>query len=115
MASFLGALPHLLCKHYIPAHNHTSSNFECKSRLSFLPVDPLIFAATKSGSIYEIENLELIMNIFIRSSRDPWKKGKRLPRDRDPRLKSTALVVSADWVLLSSFCDYSNLHISVFN
>jgi len=25
------------------------------------------------------------MNIFIRSSRDPWKSGKRLPRGRDPK------------------------------
>jgi len=25
------------------------------------------------------------MNIFIRSSRDPWKSGKRLPRGRHPK------------------------------
>jgi len=38
-----------------------------------LPGDPIILAATKSGSIYEIQNLEVRMNIFIKSSHAPRK------------------------------------------
>jgi len=36
-----------------------------------LPGDHIILATTKSGFIYEIQNIEEIANIFIRSSRDP--------------------------------------------
>jgi len=36
-----------------------------------LPGDPIILATTKSGSIYGVQNLEVIMDIFIRSSPDP--------------------------------------------
>jgi len=36
-----------------------------------------IILATKSVSIYEIKNTEVLMNIFIRSSRDSYKNGKR--------------------------------------
>jgi len=39
----------------------------------------IVLARTKNGSTYEIQNLEAIMNIFVRSSRDPQKNGKRPP------------------------------------
>ena len=32
-----------------------------------MPGDPIVLATTKSSSIYEITNLEVITNIFIRS------------------------------------------------
>ena len=51
----------------------------------------VILDTIKSGSMYEIKNKALIMNIFIRSSRDPRKKGKRSHWGRDPRLTTTPL------------------------
>jgi len=45
-------------------------------KATILPVDPIILATTNNGSTYEIQNKEVIVNIFIRTSRDP-KKGKR--------------------------------------
>jgi len=39
--------------------------------LSYLPGDSIILAATTSGSTYKIWNMEVIMNIFIRSSCKP--------------------------------------------
>jgi len=39
--------------------------------------DPILLATTKSDSIYEIQNLEVIMNIFIRISCSTQKNGKR--------------------------------------
>jgi len=36
--------------------------------------DPIILVTTNSGSMYEIQNIEVVLNIFIRSSRDPRKK-----------------------------------------
>jgi len=38
---------------------------------ALLPGNPIILGTTKSGSMYEILNVEVIMNVFIRSSRDP--------------------------------------------
>jgi len=47
--------------------------------------NPTILTTTKSGSMYEIYNVEVIINIFIRSSRDPRKKRTT------PQLITTAL------------------------
>jgi len=52
---------------------------------ALLPGNPIILTTTKSGSMCEIWNVEVIMNLLIRSSRDPRKKQTTL------RLITTAL------------------------
>ena len=68
-----------------------------KSRLSFLPSDSIILVTTTNGPTYQIQN-KVIMNIFIRSSRDRQKKGKRPPWGRDSRVENhwTSQVVCKD-------------------
>ena len=56
----------------------------------FFMVDLAFFAYDYNwqpcGSMYEILNTEIIMNIFIRSSRNPKKKGKQPPWGRGPQV-----------------------------
>jgi len=51
----------------------------------------IALTTTNSGSIYEIQNLEEITNILVRSSRGPQKNGKRPYGGRSPRLTTTVL------------------------
>ena len=53
-----------------------------------MPSDPIILAMTKSGSIYEVYNLEVIMNIIIRSSRDPRNLANDPDGGRDPQVEN---------------------------
>jgi len=51
-----------------------------------LPGDHIILATIKSGSVcIEIKNLEVIMNIFIRSPHDPRKIENELHGGCDPQ------------------------------
>jgi len=65
----------------------TSLTGPSRTKLSTVlqPDNPIILTTTKSGSMYEISNVEVITNIFIRGSRDPRKK------QATPPLITTAL------------------------
>jgi len=77
---------------------------QTKSLTALLPGNPTVLEMARSGTMYEIQNVEVIMNIFIRSSScNPKKTGKQpLPQTLSivkKHIKSIPIkgVISSSW------------------
>ena len=57
-----------------------TSSSQTKLLTALLPGNPIVLEKARSGFMYEMQNIEVIMNIFIRSSScNPKKTGKQPP------------------------------------